>query len=60
MLQVKETNKFRRDKKLMHRRGRNLEKLAKIVQSLAFRQSLDPRHRPHGSPATGSRSGNAI
>ena len=41
------TTRFERDLKRAGRRGKDLDKLWRVVERLLARQPLDPRHRPH-------------
>ncbi len=41
------TNRFEKDIERSRKRGKNLDKLWRIVERLLSRQSLDPRNRPH-------------
>ena len=41
------TNRFEKDLKRTGRRGKDLDKLWRVVERLSSRQLLDPRNRPH-------------
>ena len=41
------TNRFEKDLERSRKRGKNLDKLWRIVERLLSRQYLDPRNRPH-------------
>ena len=41
------TTRLERDLKRASRRGKNLNKLWRVVERLLARKPLDPRHRPH-------------
>ena len=41
------TRQFERDLKHMNRRGKNLEKLKIVLQTLVEEEELDPIHRDH-------------
>ena len=47
MLRPKESSRFRRDLRLMKRRGKDLEKLKKVVRLLVEEQLLPDRYRDH-------------
>jgi mRNA interferase YafQ len=47
MRRVSQTTQFSRDVKRMRKRGKDLEKLRKIVEKLAAGEVLHPRHRDH-------------
>lgn len=47
MLRIVDSAGFRRDTKLMRKRGKDMEKLYSIVDLLANIQSLPSRCRPH-------------
>ena len=47
MLEIERTNQFKKDFKLAKRRGKRLERVAAVIDSLANDQPLHPRHRPH-------------
>ncbi len=44
------TNRFEKDLKRAGRRGKDLDKLWRVVEQLLSRQPLDPRNRPHRLP----------
>ena len=46
-MRLRTTTRFERDLKRADRRGKNLNKLWRVVERLLSRQALDPRHRPH-------------
>ena len=41
------TNRFEKDLRRAKRRGKDLNKLWNVVESLLAQQPLDPRNRPH-------------
>ena len=41
------TNRFEKDLKRARKRGKNLDRLWRVVERLLSRLLLDPRHRPH-------------
>jgi mRNA interferase YafQ len=41
------STKFRREFKLMLKRGKQKEKLDEVVTKLAFAEELDTKHKPH-------------
>ena len=47
VLDVVETTQFRRDRRQIKRRGKNLDKLKKVVLSLVNKEELSIRHRDH-------------
>jgi len=47
MLQVKTKNKFEKDFKRMHRRGKNLEKLRSVMKSLVGGEPLSKQRKDH-------------
>jgi mRNA interferase YafQ len=47
MLDVQETNPFKRDAKRMQKRGKDMRKLRDIVLSLANGETLARKHCPH-------------
>jgi mRNA interferase YafQ len=47
MLEIERTNQFKKDFKLARKRGKRLERIAAVVDTLANEQQLHPRHRPH-------------
>ncbi len=47
MLKPQESSRFRRDLRRMKRRGKNLEKLKKVVRLLVEEQLLPDRYRDH-------------
>ncbi len=47
MKQVSQTRQFARDLKRVTKRGKNLDKLKRIVSLLAKEEPLEPRHRDH-------------
>lgn len=47
MLEVKYTNKMKRDVKLMRKRGKDMDKLQDIVDLLMERIPLPEKHRDH-------------
>ena len=42
------THQFRKDLKLAEKRGRNLQKLKLVIETLVAGEHLDPIHRDHG------------
>lgn len=47
MKPVIQTSQFKRDIKRLKKRGKNLEKLGKIIQLLAADEPLEEKHRDH-------------
>ncbi|MGK7896964.1 MAG: type II toxin-antitoxin system YafQ family toxin [Xenococcus sp. (in: cyanobacteria)] len=47
MLKPRESNRFRRDLRRMKKRGKDLEKLKKVVRLLVGEQSLPDSYRDH-------------
>ncbi|MDU9049565.1 MAG: type II toxin-antitoxin system YafQ family toxin [Candidatus Electrothrix sp. Rat3] len=47
MRKVSQTRQFSRDLKRVAKRGKNLDKLKRVVTLLAKDQPLEPRHRDH-------------
>jgi mRNA interferase YafQ len=47
MRQIKQSSQFRRDLKRAKKRGKDLSKLAAIVEALATDTPLDAKHVPH-------------
>lgn len=47
MRQIKQSSQFRRDLKRAKKRGKDLSKLAAIVEALATDTPLDAKHGPH-------------
>lgn len=47
MLKIDRTNRFKKDVRLMTRRGKKMEKLKVIVEQLALKQPLDLRYCDH-------------
>lgn len=41
------TSKFRKDIKLAHKKGKNIDKLFSVVESIANDDKLDARYRDH-------------
>jgi mRNA interferase YafQ len=50
-----ETSQFRKDRKKLIKRGKDIQKLKEIVRQIANGEMLDARHRDHA--LTGSRHG---
>jgi len=46
-LTPRRTGQFKRDYKLMKRRGKDIEKLRGILKKLANQETLDAKHRDH-------------
>jgi len=46
-LALEVTNRFKRDAKKAKKRGKDLDKLWSIVETLQREEDLAPRHRPH-------------
>ena len=51
MLEIRPSNRFKRDLKLIARRGLNLNFLDSVVEKLANMEALEPKYRDH--PLTG-------
>lgn len=47
MLSIVASNQFKKDLKLAHKRGLNLELLSIVVDTLAAQQPLDAKYRDH-------------
>ena len=47
MKDIRTTNRFLRDLKLARKRGKDLRRIEKIIDTLAHEQPLAARHRPH-------------
>ena len=47
MRELRATTQFKRDLRRTRRRGKNVEKLNRIVDKLLAGESLDPQNRPH-------------
>lgn len=47
MKSLSQTTQFSKDIKRMRKRGKNLETLKAVVNTLARGEALDPRHRDH-------------
>jgi mRNA interferase YafQ len=47
MLEIERTNQFKKDYKLAKRRGKRLERLESVTDSLARQQPLRTRHQGH-------------
>jgi len=47
MLELETTTKYRKDLRLMHRRGLDLSLLEDIIEKLKKRETLDARHHDH-------------
>ncbi len=47
MLSVERTHRFKKDFKLMLKRGKSAEKLRQIVSQLASKKPLETKHRDH-------------
>ena len=45
--QVKFTNQFKRDLKLAEKQGKDTERLFRVVERLANRETLEPKYRDH-------------
>lgn len=46
-LEIIPSNQFRKDLKLAQKRGYDLDKLKKVITSLANGEQLDPKYRDH-------------
>ena len=55
MKTIFETSQFRKDRKKLIKRGKDIQKLKEIVRQIANGEMLDARHRDHA--LTGSRHG---
>ncbi|MDR2555387.1 MAG: type II toxin-antitoxin system YafQ family toxin [Fibromonadaceae bacterium] len=55
ILELETTTKYRKDVRLMHRRGLDLSLLADIIEKLKKQEPLDPKHHDH--PLKGDYSG---
>lgn len=55
-MQLRTTNRFEKDIKRVKKRGKDIDKLWKVVDRLLLKQHLDPRHRPHRLSSAWSRS----
>jgi len=47
MLELKLTSKYKKDRKLMKKQGRDLSQLLSIIEKLQKREPLDPKHHDH-------------
>jgi mRNA interferase YafQ len=47
MLKIVETSAFRRDVKIAQKRGKSMQKLMDVVDSLRQSKSLAQKHKPH-------------
>ncbi len=47
MLSLKTTSKFRKDYKLVKKRGLNLELLEEVIDTLLTEKTLDPKYKDH-------------
>ena len=47
MRAIRRTSQFKRDVKRMKRRGKNLQELKKVIESLAGGRKLAPKYRDH-------------
>ncbi len=47
MLKIVPSNKFKKDLKLAHKRGLNLELLREVIYTLAEQKPLDQKYRDH-------------
>jgi len=47
MLEIIRTNQFVKDAKLQKKRGKNLNKLFTVIETLSKEQKLYAKHRPH-------------
>jgi len=47
MLAVERSNRFKKDYKLMKKRGKDLQKLKSIIAKLANREKLEEKNRDH-------------
>jgi mRNA interferase YafQ len=47
-LQAEPTNKFKQDVERQKKRGKDMDKLRAIIESLCHHRPLDARHRDHG------------
>ena len=47
MLQIQTTRQFEKDVKLCQKRRKDLDKLWKVVETLAEEKDLEPKHKPH-------------
>ena len=56
MRKVSQTRQFARDLKRVAKRGKNLDKLKRIVTLLAQDEPLEPRHRDHALTGNWKRS----
>lgn len=54
-LTPRRTGQFKRDYKLMKRRGKEMEKLRGVMRKLADQQTLEPKHCDH--PLVGNYAG---
>ncbi len=58
MLDIFYTNKFKKDYKLIKKRGRNLEKLKNVIELLCSGRSLPEKNQDH--PLTNSKEYNNV
>ncbi|MGP0069879.1 MAG: type II toxin-antitoxin system YafQ family toxin [Isosphaeraceae bacterium] len=47
-LEAKPTNEFKQDVERQKKRGKDMEKLRAVIESLCYHRPLDARHRDHG------------
>ncbi|MBO5569377.1 MAG: type II toxin-antitoxin system YafQ family toxin [Oscillospiraceae bacterium] len=55
MLEIRASNRFKRDLKLLSKRGLNLDLLEAVVQKIACQIQLEPKYQDH--PLTGDYDG---
>jgi mRNA interferase YafQ len=47
MLEIKLTSKYKKDRKLMKKQGKDLSQLINIIEKLQRQETLDLKHRDH-------------
>jgi len=47
MLELKVTSKYKKDRRLMKKRGKDLSQLTSIIEKLQRREPLEPKHHDH-------------
>jgi mRNA interferase YafQ len=47
MLELKVTSKYKKDRKLMKKQGKDLSQLISIIEKLQRQETLDPKHHDH-------------